>query len=966
MTLRLFAALVSLALQPAVFAADLGGGTVEYSLDSWDERQGLPSGRIWAITQDSSGYLWLGTENGLVRFDGVQFTRWPGIGEEAVVFALASTRDGSLWIGLAEAGVVRIIDGRIERYGRPSGIGDGPVQFLVEDGQGVLWAGDRAGVHRFAQTRWERLNTESGLIGGAALDAHEDRAGNLWVSTVSGIYRKDSGASGFRYIRAERPLDFSEDPSGILWITDPRRGFSRIDSKGSTDPVPPGSGAAIVHDRHGTIWVGTQGQGLWRIHQSGPGGTTARQIAVAEGLSSNVVRSVFEDRDGNVWVGTESALHRFTRRKAMSLTDLGFTWAAQSAGGKLWIATGEGLVEISGSHRRRYGVEDGLPSGFVRALTTDVHGRLWLATDRGLARRQDDGRFEALPIAERFPSVISIAADSGGRLWICDRQKGAFLWADGQLTPIVRPTGVAGVAQFVLTDRDDRIWIGYPGVVVSVQAPDGSLQLYKLGTAIGSVVTAAYQSRDGAIWLGGIRGLGRIQDNTVEAIAEPHVLPGFGVFSITEDLEGSLWLGISSGVLNLRVSDFEHAARDPQSGLRYRFFDASDGIVGVPVRVAFPGAARLDDDTLWFTTSRGITVLSPREMADTQSAPVIRIETAQANDRAVSLEPGSVLLPGTSTLRIGFTAPNLTSPFKERFRYRLVGVDNQWIDAGTRREAFYANLRSGSYRFEVGRFTTDPAPDTSFAAWSFSIRPRFYETWWFISVCLVLLIMLGWIAWQVRVRQLRRQFALVFAERTRMSREIHDTVVQELLGISFYFDDLAASFGTAAKPFEGQIARLKRYLEVAIVEAREVVWELRSPSVEESNLPRRIREACERAFTRRPVSSEFILQGTPRPLDAATERHLFRIAQEALSNAARYAEATRVIVTLEYRNDSVHLEVRDNGRGLPFDEGAPEAVGHYGLSIMRERAEQMSGQFRVESAPDQGTSIQVHVSASPA
>ena len=960
MALKVLALL--LALQCTVFAADLGSATVDYSLESWDERQGLPSGRIWAITQDSSGYLWLGTENGLVRFDGVRFTRWTDIGEEAVVFALASTRDGSLWIGLAESGVVRIVDGRIERYGRSSGIGDGPVQFLFEDRQGVLWAGDRAGVHRFARAGWERLNIESGLIGGAALDAHEDRAGSLWISTASGIYRKDPGASRFRHIRAERPLDFSEDPSGILWITDPRRGFSIIDSQGPTDPVPAGSGAAIVHDRHGTMWVGTQGQGLWRIHQSASTGTTALQIAVAEGLSSNVVRSVFEDRDGNVWVGTESALHRFTRRKANSLTDIGFTWAAQSAGGKqLWIATGDGLVEVSGSRRRRYGVQDGLPSDFVRALTTDVNGRLWVATDRGVASRLDDGRFEALPIAERLPSVISIAADSRGRLWICDRQRGAFLWADGQLTPIIRPTGVAGVAQFVLIDRDDQVWIGYPGVVVSVQAPDGSLQLHNLGAAIGSIVTAAYQSTDGAIWLGGIRGLGRIRGNTVEAISQPDVLPGFGVFSITQDLEGSLWLGISSGVLNLRVSDFERAARDPQSGLRYRFFDASDGIVGVPVRVAFPGAARLDDDTLWFTTSRGITVLSPREMDDNQSSPVVRIETAQANDRAVSVETGSALRPGTSTLRIGFTAPNLTSPFKERFRYRLVGVDNQWIDAGTRREAFYANLRSGSYRFEVGRLTSEPAPDTSFAVWTFSIQPQFYETWWFLSICLVLLTMLGWGAWQVRVRQLRRQFALVLAERARMSREIHDTVVQELLGISFHFEELAASLGVASKPVEGQIARLKRYLEAAVVEAREVVWELRSPSGEESTLPRRIREASHRAFTRRAASVEFALLGTPRPADAATERHLFRIAQEALGNAARYAEATEVIVTLEYLNDSIHLEVRDNGRGLPFDENGPEPVGHYGFTIMRERSEQIGAQFRVESAPHQGTRIEVNV-----
>jgi len=954
-------------LPHTVVAGDLVDATVDYSLESWDERQGLPPGRIWTIAQDSAGYLWLGTENGLVRFDGIRFTRWTDIGEEAVVFALSSARDGSLWVGLAEGGVVRIIEERLERYGRSAGIGEGPVQFLFEDRQGVLWAGDRAGVYRFAGSSWERLDLRSGIPAGSAVDAHEDRAGNLWISTNRGIYRRAPGELTFRNTHNERPLDFSEDSAGIIWTTDPRRGFSKVGGPGNADPVPFGSGAVIVHDRYGTMWVGTQGQGLWRTRYSDTAAPGLELITVAEGLSSNVVRSLFEDRDGNVWVGTESALHRFTRRKAKSLTDIGFTWATERGGdNQLWIATADGLVEVAGPTRRRYGVQDGLPSGFVRALTTDIHGNLWLATDRGLARRRDNGRFETLPIAERLPSIISIAADSRGRLWVCDRQRGAFLWADGRLTPVVPPVGVPnGVAQFVLVDREDRVWIGYPGVVIAVQSPDGSVQLRTLGSAIGSIVTAAYEAQNGAIWIGGIRGLGRIIGDTVEAVAEPDVLPGYGVFSITEDLEGSMWLGISSGVLRLSVSDFERAAREPQSPLRYRLFDASDGIVGVPVRVAFPGAARLDDGTLWLTTSRGIAVLSPRDMDNNQSSPVVRIESVHANDRAVSLVPDASLLPGTSTLRVVFTAPNLTSPMQERFRYRLVGVDTQWIDAGVRREAFYANLRSGSYRFEVGRLTSDPAPDTSFAAWNFSIRPNFYETWWFTAVCLLLALFLAWVAWQLRLRQLRQQFVLVFAERARMSREIHDTVVQELLGISLHFDELAASLGAASKPFEGQISRLKRFLEVAIVEAREVVWELRSPSVEQSTLPRMIREAGERAFVRQPVSVDFTLIGTPRHSDTVIERHLFRIAQEALWNASRYAEATHVAVALEYREEAIRLDIRDNGRGLPFGDNEPENVGHYGFAIMRERAEQMSGRFSVESAPNRGTRIEVEVPTSP-
>jgi signal transduction histidine kinase/ligand-binding sensor domain-containing protein len=944
-------------------------GDGDYSLASWDERQGLPSGRIWAISQDATGYLWLATEGGPIRFDGVRFVPWrsddgTSSSEDLGVSSLHPASDGSVWLGFNAGGIGRIRDGRLERYGKSAGIGYGRIRFVVEDRTGTIWAGNASGIYWFRDGRWESDGKRVGLPQGVGFDAHEDREGNFWIASGDGIFRRPVRQEKFERVgHTERLIRFSDDATGTMWITDFDRGFKPILGPRRQDLARwVGLGYAITHDRHGTMWIGTRGQGLWRVRHDSKSNVSIQTITVADGLSSNIVRSVFEDRDGNVWVGTDSGLHRFTPSKVTPLTNIGFTWAVQATpDGHIWVATSTGLLEFAGDSRRRYSEEDGLPSAFVRALFADVHGTLWVATDRGVARKAG-ARFERLtPDDLSLSTVTSLAADSRGRLWLSDRERGALSWGSDGLTTVTPPGASGAAPNFVYVDRRDRLWMGFQGATVTRIENGRETEVHAFGGGVGAALTAVYEDRNGAIWVGGSRGLARIYDGRVDVVSQPDDLPGYGVFAITEDVDGHIWLGVSSGIVRLKVSDFERAARQPQSELSYRLYDASDGLGGVPARQGLPGAARATDGTLWFNTSRGASVITPQRMYEPGGRSTLRIETVHADDRPVPLAPSAALPPGTSRLLFEYTALNLTSPLKDRFEYRLEGVDADWVSAGTRREAFYPNLRSGTYRFHVAILADDTAVSRSTATWKFTIRPMYYETWWFMTGCVGLAGLMAWSAWQLRLRQLRRQFAVVFAERARMGRELHDTVLQDLVGVALHFDELASTVGTK-EPATGQIIRLRRYLERSIQEARHAIWDLRSASLEEGGIPKALQELGERTFEGNPARFTLTVTGTPRRCDRFTEQHLLRIAREALCNAARHAQATFVHLSLEYKKDHVVLRISDDGCGCQASDRTGELLGHYGFQIMRERAAQAKGQFRINTGPGRGTEIEVAIS----
>jgi signal transduction histidine kinase len=358
-----------------------------------------------------------------------------------------------------------------------------------------------------------------------------------------------------------------------------------------------------------------------------------------------------------------------------------------------------------------------------------------------------------------------------------------------------------------------------------------------------------------------------------------------------------------------------------------------------------------------------VTIVDPRRIGAPRAAPPVRIESAAANARPVTTDPEQQLPARTTHLQIAFTSLTLTDPERIRFRYLLEGFDDEWIDAGTSRQATYTNLPPGNYRFRVVASNNDGTSSDPGAVWAFTILPTFYQTRTFYTLCALAAALFVWVAWKVRVARVRRQFALVLAERIRMSRAIHDTLLQGLVGLALQFNDLSRDV-ESFPPAKEKLSRIRRQVEEYIREARSAIWDLRSPKLETRDLATALREASERAIAGTDVQFEFAVEGPPRKASSPTEEQILLIGQEAVSNAVRHGKATRIRMMLRYEPDRIGLRVADDGCGFDVDVVRRAGGAHYGLASMSERAEQVRGFFKVVSSPGTGTEIEAVVPTS--
>jgi signal transduction histidine kinase len=353
--------------------------------------------------------------------------------------------------------------------------------------------------------------------------------------------------------------------------------------------------------------------------------------------------------------------------------------------------------------------------------------------------------------------------------------------------------------------------------------------------------------------------------------------------------------------------------------------------------------------------------VNPRELDDVRrTPPPVRIDTVIVNDRRLSAVPSTPFLPDTRRLQINYTALNLSPHANVRFRYRLDGMDTDWIDAGARRGAFYTNLGPGRYQFRVEALTADGSWNTSSAAWNFSIEPPFYRTPWFYALCTALVVLGAWGLWRFRMELVRRRFELVLAERVRLSREIHDTLLQSLVGVLLQFDGISKALGMTPSPLRDQIVRIRYQIEAHIREARESIRTLRSPLLERRGLTKGLIEFGHNASAEAAIEFDPKVVGTPYELSPEIENNLLRIGQEAITNAIRHAQPAQIRMELRFDQDSITLRVSDNGCG--FDDAiVATSNSHYGITTMRERAAQVGGMFRIASSAGAGTLIEAIV-----
>ena len=952
-----------LQVEPA--RAEPAHGLADYALTNWAEEDGpFPFG-VLAIAQDRDGYLWLGARTGLIRFDGSRFELWqesePLPAER--LSSIISASDGSLWLGFGTVGAVTHLQNRhLVTYGSQDGLAGGPVGVLYEDDDGSIWVGSYNGLSHYRDGVWTRVGKDAGLPPEAVFGVLRDSRGALWVATSAGVFVRHRGEAMFAQHSPGLTRSFAEDRSGTIWITDPVVGFRALNATAKSRRVnhvssQESTGTELLLDRSGALWVSTRGAGIMRVQEDG----RIERLTRLDGLISDDVREIFEDRDGNFWVASRRGLTRLTERSVRTAQwDSGrdpFVYAVTTTrDGSIWTGTAEGLTRLKDDTEKTYGVEHGLPGRIVTALHEDRAGTLWAATTRGVARLNGD-RFVPLPIGDlTLQSVRSMTSDRRGGLWLCDQDKGVFLWRDKVLTKLNRELGDRK-PYFVYADSRDQIWVGFWDTGVAVMARDG-VRFYSTADGVPpGGVGVIHEDRSGKIWVGTERGLGQFDGRRFRMFAASG-LPEAGYVSVIEDDQGFLWLATGVGLIRISPREFDIAAADPQHRIQYTVYGRDDGLNGLAGRPGMPNSARANDGGLWFVTSVGLAVVQPARLRETPAPGPVRIEAFAANGQPFDISGDLSLPPRTSRIEIDYSILSLAGPAKSRFRYRLDGFDAAWKDAGERRQAVYTNLPPGTYTFRVTSNHDSVNGGTS-AALTFGIAPAFYQRRLFYAMTAGSLVVGLWVSWRLHLRHVRQQFNLVLAERVRVGREIHDTLLQSLVGVALEFDDISEQLEPHAAALKQQVSDIRDRVEHYIREARQSIWNLRSPTLEATDLATAVRQFGEIATMHHGIEFRFVTTGPARRLDEDLEEQLLRIGQEAITNAVRHGQPGTIRVELRYSADTVMLNVNDDGHG--FDVGAVDAreTGeHWGVATMRERAKQIGARFSVQSRPGVGTTVE--------
>jgi signal transduction histidine kinase/streptogramin lyase len=597
----------------------------------------------------------------------------------------------------------------------------------------------------------------------------------------------------------------------------------------------------------------------------------------------------------------------------------------------------------------------------VTALHGDKRGRLFVGTRDGLAVFRD-GRFLPIP-SDRIPrplNIMGMSTDSHGRLWVQNSPQGVYVWDGQQISEFdVFPEVNHRDIYVIHAARDNRLWLTLTGGRIGTIDTHGRLSIHRSPTYPQRTISPPiYEDSRGAIWIVEESALHRFTAGTILTATSMNGLPG-PLSAMVEDNTGNFWIGASTGILRVTRGEFDDLARDPSHQLRFSVYDRSDGLAAMPTRRGRPPAVRGRDGRLWFVTGNGVTVIDPQTIAVNPPPPQVYVDAIVVDDRRLDPIATAQLPGGTTRLEIDYTAVSFASPAKVRFRYRLDGFDRNWYDAATGRQAIYTHLPPGRYRFQVASTNHEGAWSPP-AVWDFTVTPRFYETAWFYLMGLftIGLICVGW--WRLRLYQIRREFALVLGERVRLSREIHDTLLQGLIGVALQFEVLSTTLESSPGAVKEHLTRLRRRVEGYIREARQSIWNLRSPMLERHDLTEALRDACQLVVEGTPIELAFTFTGTPRRCPPKTEEQLLRIAQEAVSNAVRHAQAKRIHLELHYDAGAVHLRVSDNGRGFDLAHSS-QGGDTYGLKSMRERAAEAGGRCAIVTRPGEGTRIEVVV-----
>lgn len=978
---RWLAFLVFMSLLFPAFATTNSIG--RYSVRIWQSDDGLPHNSVWAVAQGAQGYLWVGTQQGLVRFDGLRFVT---IDEPAApelkrgwITALCAARDGSLWIACDGDGLTRMNDGTFTHFGEAEGLPNLQIKCLIEAQDGSLWIGSEGGVTRYRDGKFTTFTDKSGLGNNSVRAICQDHAGNIRVATLRGLSSINAGGnvSSMNFgtgAVANSLKGVCEDAHGNIWVSCnegiTREGASGRTLYGQNKGLPDRKSTVLFHDRSDRVWVGTY-SGLACLVN---GEVVAKPMN--EAGFGDLVYTVYEDREENIWVGARDGLYRLTPARFTTYTaQEGLSCnnamsVMEDRRGAIWIATwGGGLDEMKDGKIRVYGSTNGLTHDSVLSLCEGKDG-IWVGMDfDGGLNLLKEQRTNCFPKPNGVISQVirAIHEDRQGTLWVGTRY-GLNILKDGKVATYTMARGLAGNdVMAICEDSAGHFWIG----------TDGGLSLWHKGkfknftTRDGlpqNSVNAIHEDGEHVLWVATKGGLSRLKEGKITSYTSKQGLFSDEIYEVLEDDFGNFWMSCRTGIFRVNKKDFDAVDRGAAKTVACTVFGKSDGLVSVQCNgVAKPAGWKSRDGRLWFPTIRGVVAVDSRIKMNDNPPPVM-IEEVLADRKSQSVkksEPSSgqgtsvfstiKIPPGRGELEIHYTALSLQAPEKNRFQYMLEGVDADWIDAGTRREAFYNNLAPASYRFRVRACNNDGVWNEAGIVLPLILLPHFWQTWPF-KLMIPIVVGLLFFAWyRFRMAQLRQIERL----RVQIAADLHDDVGSRLTKVAMVteFMDRETAPTDKSKPHIENIAKTTREVIQAM---DEIVWTINPKNDTLDNLANYIFQYAQEYFQNTGVRCRMDLpaQLPHHPLSTEERHNLFMTVKEALNNVLKHAHATEVKISLAVQDDGLRIVVTDNGRGFVMN-GSHD--GGNGLQNMKERLARIGGRLNLESRQNAGTRVQMDV-----
>ncbi len=959
----------SQARQPAVDSLTASANEWNFTIRSWQSQDGLPEETVQAFAQTPDGYLWVGTSGGLLRFDGARFHLFahentPAFGENSV-FCLLAAHDGRLWIGTDGSGLIEWQNGVFHAYPTEKGQTADFVRALAEDRNGLLWVATDDGLFWARNGRLERADKPLGL---PVFNVHavlEDRTGRIWVGG-SRLYSLKDGQSREYSLpdndSRNKVKSFLQTADGVIWVGTVGGLYRLRPGHERFEPVPGVAGTirALREAPNGELWAGAIGEGIFRIR-----GDRVTRLKAPSPLVSNTVLSIFADSDRDLWIGTQAGMMRLSRTPVRVLAlptaaDSDFGTVALDSDGSLWAASNQ-LVHVQSGRAVPFHFP-GMDEARVRNVLRARDGSLWIGTDgSGVYRHSAQGTRHFTTHEGLVNNFVRVFLESrDGSLWI-GTDNGVSHLDQAGFQNYTSQNGLAyNSIRSLLEDRDGTIWIGTEHGLS--QFRNGGFFHDAMTAALGDEkVWALHQDADGGMWIGTrAHGLYRYRNGQLSHYTTANGLASDSIYCILEDKQGHFWFSGPSGVMLLNRGELDAHATGKEQLLSLRIFRADEG--GKPVQFyggTQPAGALTATGEAWFPTSQGLWSIRPDEL-EHPFISNLNIDSVRVDGRPASL-PGKLDLDASSDrVEIAYEPVLLRSQEGLRFRYRLDGYDRGWTYANAQqRLATYTNLPAGQYTFLIEAWETDHPAHTAHAAIGFLKKPYFYRTPWFVALCVLIAALLSILAYQVRMKQIHDRFKAVLAERTRLAREMHDTLIQGCVSISALLEAAASREIDDNESRAHLIDYAATQIRATVDEARQAVWNLRGEERTLVNPETALRRMAERIGREHGVEMAYRLLGKPFAISLPATHELMMVAREAVLNAILHGHAQHVEAEIRYAGQSLSLTVKDDGDG--FDAAKAFSDEHFGLRGMRERIHRFDGKLEIESVSHRGTSVRVEI-----